>query len=95
MTPPHLQARSSAAGQFLSMSLMPLSPLAGAALLHRFGGSAAMLALVVASALVALYLSSSRTIREVPHPRVWREGSPAAPESGEVVEKGELPLPAR
>ncbi len=72
MTPDRLQARSSAAGQFLSMSLMPLSPIAGAALLHHFGGSTAMLALVVASVLLALYLSSSRTIREVPHPRVWR-----------------------
>jgi MFS family permease len=72
MTPDHLQARSSAASRFVSMSLMPLSPVVGAALLHHYGGSVAVLVLVVASALLAIYLSASRSIRSVPRPAVWR-----------------------
>ena len=72
MTPRELQARSSAASRFVSMSLMPLSPLLGATLLHHFGGPVAMGALVIASALLAVYLTSSRSIRSVPRPEVWR-----------------------
>ena len=72
MTPNHLQARASAASRFVSMSLMPLSPVVGAALLHHFGGSVAVLGLVIASALLAVYLSACRSIRSVPRPAVWR-----------------------
>jgi MFS family permease len=89
MTPDHLQSRASAASRFMSMSLMPLSPVLGAALLHHSGGSVAVLVLVVASALLAIYLSASRSIRSVPRPAVWQAelaaevtpgttGSPAA-----------------
>jgi MFS family permease len=72
MTTDHLQARASAASRFVSMALMPLSPVVGAALLHHYGGSTAVLVLVVASAALAIYLSASRSIRSVPRPAVWR-----------------------
>jgi uncharacterized membrane protein len=72
MTPDHLQARASAASRCVSMALMPLSPVVGAALLHHYGGSTAVLVLVVASAALAIYLSASRSIRSVPRPAVWR-----------------------
>lgn len=72
MTPDGMQARASAASRFTSMALMPLSPVVGAALLHLYGGSTAILVLVAASGLLAIYLSACRSIRTVPRPEVWR-----------------------
>lgn len=72
MTPDHLQGRVSSALQFASMGLMPLAPLAGGILLERLGGGVAVAAAVVAGLLLALLVSSSRSIREVPRPCDWQ-----------------------
>jgi hypothetical protein len=53
------------------MSVMPLAPLLGGYLLEHQGGTTAITALVVASALLAVLLTSSRTIRSVPKPSEW------------------------
>lgn len=81
VTPAALQGRVSATSQFLAMSVMPLSPLLGGWLLARFGGTTAIAILIVASTILALYLSASRTIRSVPRPRDWPtpDSEPAAP----------------
>jgi uncharacterized membrane protein len=96
MTPDHLQARASAASRFVSMALMPLSPVVGAALLHHYGGSTAVLALVVASAALAIYLSASRSIRSVPRPAAWRAQlaervTPATPGSAAASARSATP----
>jgi len=81
ITPADLQGRVAATSQFLSMSIMPLSPLVGGWLLHRYGGPAAVAALLVASTLLACYLTGSRSIRSVPRPQHWPSSpEPSAPE---------------
>jgi MFS family permease len=71
VTPDELQGRVSATSQFLAMSVMPLSPLLGGWLLERLGGTSAVAVLIAASAVLALYLSASRSVRSVPRPRDW------------------------
>jgi MFS family permease len=71
VTPVHLQGRVGSTSQFVSMSVMPLAPLLGGWLLEHHGGTAAVTALVVASALLAVLLTSSRSIRSVPRPSEW------------------------
>jgi MFS family permease len=71
VTPEHLQGRVGSTSQFVSMSVMPLAPLLGGYLLEHQGGTVAISALVVASALLAALLTSSRSIRSVPRPSEW------------------------
>jgi MFS family permease len=78
VTPDHLQGRVGSTSQFVSMSVMPLAPLLGGWLLEHQGGTTAVTALVVASALLAALLTSSRSIRSVPRPSEWVVAEPAA-----------------
>lgn len=71
VTPDHLQGRVGSTSQFVSMSVMPLAPLLGGYLLEHHGGGTAVTALVVASALLAVLLTASRSIRSVPRPSEW------------------------
>lgn len=71
VTPDHLQGRIGSTSQFVSMSVMPLSPLLGGYLLEHQGGTTAITVLVVATALLATLLTSSRSIRSVPRPSEW------------------------
>lgn len=71
VTPDHLQGRVGSTSQFVSMSVMPLAPLLGGWLLEHRGGTVAISALVVASALLAVLLTASRSIRSVPRPSDW------------------------
>lgn len=71
VTPDHLQGRVGSTSQFVSMSVMPLSPLLGGYLLEHHGGTAAVTVLVAATALLAVLLTSSRSIRSVPRPSEW------------------------
>jgi predicted MFS family arabinose efflux permease len=71
VTPAHLQGRIGSTSQFTSMSVMPLAPLLGGYLLEHQGGATAITALVVASALLAVLLTSSRSIRSVPRSSEW------------------------
>ena len=73
VTPPELIGRVQSTSQFVSMSTMPFAPVLGGGLLALLGGPAAMVALGVLTAAVALIPTLSRSVREVPRPRVWRE----------------------
>lgn len=79
VTPDHLQGRVGSTSQFVSMSVMPLSPLLGGYLLEHHGGTLAVTALVAATALLAVLLTSSRSIRSVPRPSEWVVEPEAAP----------------
>lgn len=79
VTPDHLQGRVGSTSQFVSMSVMPVAPLLGGYLLERHGGTVAITALVVAAALLAMLLTSSRSIRSVPRPSEWPVEHEAAP----------------
>jgi MFS family permease len=81
VTPDHLQGRVSSTSQFVSMSVMPLAPLLGGWLLEHQGGPTAITTLVAASALLAVLLTASRSIRSVPRPSEWAaaEGLDPAP----------------
>ncbi len=81
VTPDALQGRVSATSQFLAMSVMPLSPLLGGWLLENLGGTPAVAVLIAASAVLALALSASRSVRSVPRPRDW----PSREVVGELV----------
>ena len=71
VTPDHLQGRVGSTSQFVSMSVMPLAPLLGGYLLEHQGGTTAVTVLVAASALLAVVLTASRSIRSVPRPSEW------------------------
>lgn len=71
VTPAHLQGRVGSTSQFTSMSVMPLAPLLGGYLLEHQGSTTAIATLVVASALLAVLLTASRSIRSVPRPSQW------------------------
>jgi MFS family permease len=71
VTPAHLQGRIGSTSQFTSMSEMPLAPLLGGYLLEHQGGTFAISVLVGATALLAVLLTSSHTIRSVPRPSEW------------------------
>ena len=72
VTPPDLQGRVQSAMQFVSMSVMPLSPVLAGVLLTRLGGGAAVAALGVLTALTALVPTLSRSVRDVPRPAIWQ-----------------------
>jgi len=71
VTPDELQGRVSAASQSVSMSMMPLAPVLGGLLLERYGGGPAIAVLVLATAGLAVLVTSSRSIRSVPRPSQW------------------------
>ncbi len=76
ITPPELQGRIGASMQFVGMSVMPLAPLLGGALLERYGGGAATVGLLVVATATALIPTLSRSVRTIPRPRDWpRESS--------------------
>ncbi|MGZ4448044.1 MAG: MFS transporter [Nocardioides sp.] len=79
-TPAHLQGRVGSTTRFLAMSVMPLSPVLGGALLSTVGGPAAVAAMALAAALSALVPTLSRSVREVPRPAVWQVELAAAAE---------------
>ena len=81
LIPAGLQGRVSSATRFCSMGLMFLAPLVGAGLLTALGGSRAVLALGLITAVVALVPTLSRPIRSVPRPREWagRAGATCEP----------------
>lgn len=76
-TPDHLQGRVAASVQFLAVAIMPLAPVLGAGLLHRFGGPSAVTILLLATLLLAAYLTASKSVRSVPRPSEWRNRSMA------------------
>lgn len=85
VTPDHLQGRVGSTSQFTSMSVMPLAPLLGGWLLEHQGGQFAMALLVGCTALLALMLTSSRSIRSVPKPSEWTRASVESVEADEPV----------
>ena len=88
LIPAGLQGRVSSATRFCSMSVMPLAPLAGAALLTWVGGSATVLVLAAFTGLVALIPTLSTVVRSVPRPADW-----STARSAEVVEDREGAAP--
>lgn len=77
VTPRELQGRVASASQFLAVSILPAGPLLGGVLLQRYGGPATLAALVIVLALLAIYLTASRSIRAVGRPADWPELAPA------------------
>jgi MFS family permease len=71
VSPPHLVGRVQAAMHFVSMISMPLAPALAGALLATVGGTDAILAMAVLTALVALIPTVSRSVRSVPRPADW------------------------
>jgi hypothetical protein len=70
-TPAELQGRVTSTMQFTSWSTMPLSPVVGGVLLTALGGTGAVVALAVATALGSLLLTASGSVRLVPRPDAW------------------------
>jgi len=71
VTPPELLGRVQSTSQFVSMSMLPLSPMIAGLLLSAIGGQAAILVLGVLTALVACIPTFSRSVRSVPRPARW------------------------
>ena len=80
LTPDPLVGRVTSATQFLSMSVMPLAPVVGGLLLSGLGGPTAVAALAILTAAVALVPTLARSVRAVPHPRVWQAELAGQPE---------------
>lgn len=75
LTPHRLQGRVSSASRFLAMSVMPLSPILGGAMLTNLGAPIAIAglgALTVLTVLTAVIVTLSPTIRSVPRPAIWQ-----------------------
>ncbi|MCW2819815.1 MAG: transporter [Marmoricola sp.] len=73
--------RTTASAQFVSMAMMPLAPVLGGGALSLLGGRGAMVALGALCAVVAMIPTSSREVRSVPRPEVWRaRGATIAPQ---------------
>lgn len=85
VTPAHLQGRVGSTSQFVSMSVMPLAPLLGGYLLEHEGGTTAIAVLVLASALLAVLLTASRSIRSVPRPSEWASADDTEPAPAPVL----------
>ena len=79
VTPDELQGRIQSTSQFLSMSVLPLSPLLAGLLLGWLGGGQAVAVLGLLTALVALIPTLSRTMRTLPRPAVWGGVAPRVP----------------
>ena len=75
VTPPELQGRVAAASQFVSMSVMSLSPVLGGWLLAHWGGAVAIGTLAAACVGLAGMVTLSRSIRSVPRPGDWDRGA--------------------
>jgi len=72
LTPTDLQGRVQSTSQFVSMSVMPLSPIVAGVLLTGLGGGGAIAALGVLTAGAAMIPTLSRSVRGVPRPAVWQ-----------------------
>jgi len=72
MTPDRLQGRVGSAMRFLATCTLPLSPVVGGALMTVLGGPAAIAAMGALTAVAALVVTLSRTVRTVPRPVVWQ-----------------------
>jgi predicted MFS family arabinose efflux permease len=72
VTPDELQGRSHTAMMFLATLAMPLGAPLGGTLMAAFGGRIAMAAVLGLTAVSALLLTISRSIRAVPRPSAWR-----------------------
>lgn len=72
ITPNDLQGRVGSASRFLVSALMPLAPLLGGWLLHHHGDQVAVAVPVIGTILLAVLLTSSRSIRSVPRPEQWQ-----------------------
>lgn len=72
VTPRELIGRVQSTSQFVSLSVMPLAPVLGGALLAGFGGPTAIGVLGAMTAGVALIPTLSRSVRAVPRPAIWR-----------------------
>jgi MFS family permease len=81
ITPPELVGRVQSTMQFTSMLSMPLAPALAGLLLSTLDGADAVLVLTVASAVVALIPTLSRSVRTVPRPAEW----PRIPEPAPAV----------
>jgi hypothetical protein len=77
ITPLELQGRVNSTMQFASWSTMPLAPVVGGLLLTLLGGSGAVAALGCATALSALLVTMSRSVRSIPRPAEWQVAEPA------------------
>lgn len=78
ITPDALQGRVASAMQCGGMLTMPLAPVLGGVLLHRFGATGATSGLIAAVALAALVPTLSRSMRSVPRPAEWQREATAA-----------------
>lgn len=78
VTPRELLGRTQSVMHLVSMGMMPLAPLLAGALLAGIGGVPTLVVLAVATSVVALLPTLSRSIRTVPRPAEWqREAEPA------------------
>jgi predicted MFS family arabinose efflux permease len=72
MTPDDLQGRTHTAVMFIATLAMPLGAPLGGVLMSTVGGQAAMATVLALTAVGALQLTLSRSIRSVPRPDRWR-----------------------
>jgi predicted MFS family arabinose efflux permease len=71
ITPDEIQGRASTATMFLAELAQPAGPPVGGILLAGLGGPAATAAVLALSAVGALLVTLSRSIRSVPRPDAW------------------------
>lgn len=71
ITPDEMQGRASTATMFLAQVAQPAGPPVGGALLTWLGGSTATAAVLALSAVAALLVTLSGSIRSVPPPNAW------------------------
>lgn len=72
LTPVELVGRVNSTTRFLATAIMPLAPVVGGALLTGLGGAWAIASLAAMTGGVALIPTLSRSVRQVPRPRVWQ-----------------------
>lgn len=94
-TPDALQGRVSSTMAFTSWSTMPLAPVAGGVLLTTLGGPGAILALGLATALGALFITASPSVRGVPKPAEWDSPERNAPQEREIGCRSFWTIPER
>ncbi|HET7357150.1 MAG TPA: MFS transporter [Nocardioidaceae bacterium] len=89
MTPDRLQGRVGSAMRFLATFTLPLAPVIGGGLMAALGGPAAIAAMGALTAVAALVVTLSRSVRTVPRPVVWQAElaatRPAEPTTAEAA----------
>jgi predicted MFS family arabinose efflux permease len=78
VTPDEMQGRSQNATMFLAQLAQPVGAPLGGALLAAYGGTTAMAIVLGLTAIGALQITLSRSIRSVPRPSAWRSHHAAA-----------------